>query len=154
MQEHRRRGGKNALPHGLRERWRESEPVRARARGPAASEVPADRHLVAVRKMQGRELRREIREQAEIEVRAKIRAQFEQGKRKRRAEEEAAGADLIEQEIRAGRMKRCVSCRAPIEKAGGCDHMHCRGAGGCGAHFCFACDATPSTEPECPGRGV
>ncbi|KAL4259106.1 RING-type E3 ubiquitin transferase [Pleurotus pulmonarius] len=32
-------------------------------------------------------------------------------------------------------MKKCPNCQAPIEKAGGCNHMSCR----CGAHICWRC---------------
>ncbi|KDQ28025.1 hypothetical protein PLEOSDRAFT_28175 [Pleurotus ostreatus PC15] len=32
-------------------------------------------------------------------------------------------------------MKKCPNCQAPIEKAGGCNHMACR----CGAHICWRC---------------
>ena len=36
--------------------------------------------------------------------------------------------------------KQCPSCRKPIEKNQGCNHMTCqRGAGGCGEEFCWLC---------------
>ncbi|CAE6409166.1 unnamed protein product [Rhizoctonia solani] len=37
--------------------------------------------------------------------------------------------------------KRCPNptCRRPIEKAQGCDHMTCRKPGGCGHEFCWDC---------------
>ncbi|PRP80886.1 helicase domain-containing protein [Planoprotostelium fungivorum] len=41
-------------------------------------------------------------------------------------------ASIGEEEIH---LVRCPSCRMPVQKNGGCDHMHCR----CGAHFCWLC---------------
>ena len=94
-----------------------------------------------------------VREQAEIDVRAQLQREIELGNVERRRQEDIQSGEMIQQEIRAGRMKRCVRCRVPIMRSGGCDHMNCRGPGGCGAHFCFVCDATPSTSPGCPGAG-
>merc|ERR1711959_714195 len=38
--------------------------------------------------------------------------------------------------------KRCPKCGMGIEKNDGCDHMTCqRMAGGCGAEFCWRCEA-------------
>ncbi|KAG5219399.1 ATP-dependent RNA helicase [Salix suchowensis] len=39
-------------------------------------------------------------------------------------------------------MKKCPTCQAPIEKAGGCNHMACR----CGAHICWRCMGVFSAE--------
>ncbi|KDQ28024.1 hypothetical protein PLEOSDRAFT_1065341 [Pleurotus ostreatus PC15] len=39
-------------------------------------------------------------------------------------------------------MKKCPTCQAPIEKAGGCNHMACR----CGAHICWWCMGVFSAE--------
>ena len=137
LQEHRRRGGKMQCPMAS---------VSSGGRASRCDRELEDRQLAKClpigtwsqyEKCRDENYAESIREQAEFDTRAKIRAQFEQGERERRAEEEAAGVDLIEQEIRAGRMMRCVGCRNPIERAGGCDHMHCRGPGGCGAHFDF-----------------
>ena len=33
------------------------------------------------------------------------------------------------------KVKRCSECNIPIEKNGGCNHMHCK----CGHHFCWLC---------------
>lgn len=64
--------------------------------------------------------------------------------------EEEATADMIEEEIRAGRYKRCPSCTRVIQRTQGCDHMTCRRErGGCGAHFCFVCGTMPSYLMMC-----
>ncbi|KAL7580244.1 hypothetical protein ACA910_012982 [Epithemia clementina (nom. ined.)] len=34
--------------------------------------------------------------------------------------------------------KPCPNCAMPIEKNGGCDHMHCAPPGGCGYHFQYS----------------
>ena len=93
-----------------------------------------------------------VREIAEIEVRRQIQREREMEDVERRRDEEGKSDDLIEQEIAAGRMKRCRQCRIPIAREGGCDTMHCRGAGGCGASFCFVCGAA-SQQATCPGAG-
>ena len=105
------------------------------------------------RQLQDEGYAEQIRQQAEIDTRAQIEREREQGNVARRAQEEAQTEGMLENEIRAGRMKRCPNCRTGVQRAGGCDHMHCRGAGGCGAHFCFVCEAIPSNNPTCPGRG-
>ncbi|KAH7344057.1 hypothetical protein B0J17DRAFT_645191 [Rhizoctonia solani] len=45
------------------------------------------------------------------------------------------------EEYIAKHAKRCpnLSCRRPILKIDGCDHMTCRRPGGCGHEFCWAC---------------
>lgn len=35
----------------------------------------------------------------------------------------------------------CPSCKIPIQKIEGCDHMTCRKPGGCGKEFCWICQA-------------
>jgi hypothetical protein len=40
--------------------------------------------------------------------------------------------------------KECTSCRAFVQRAGGCDHMSCI----CGHQFCYQCNL-PSTRPVC-----
>jgi hypothetical protein len=95
-----------------------------------------------------------VRMQAEIDTRRRIEREREQGEAKRRNQENAQSMQLIENEIRDGKMKRCPNCSTGIKKNLGCDHMHCRTAGGCGANFCFACEAIPSYRVKCPGSGM
>lgn len=54
----------------------------------------------------------------------------------RRQGEERASQSYIEQHA-----KRCpnTSCRRPIIKVDGCDHMTCRRPAGCGHEFCWVC---------------
>ncbi|CAE7052695.1 unnamed protein product [Rhizoctonia solani] len=53
--------------------------------------------------------------------------------------------DLVIQRIQASEdyigahTKQCPSCRRPIEKLSGCDHMTCHRPGGCGHEFCWIC---------------
>ena len=79
--------------------------------------------------------------------------EYDEQERIRREQDGNRNLSFIEQEIRAGRMKRCPHCGTGIEKMLGCDHMHCRGAGGCGSHFCFVCEAMPTNQQNCRGRG-
>ena len=44
--------------------------------------------------------------------------------------------------------KECPKCSVPIEKAGGCLHVHCK----CNAHICWTCLNYYSTSSECYGH--
>lgn len=50
------------------------------------------------------------------------------------ADQDALLRDFLERNT-----KPCPSCREPIEKVDGCDHMTCRPPGGCRHEFCWLC---------------
>lgn len=56
-------------------------------------------------------------------------------------DEEASGEAATHQWMEA-HTKKCPTCRSPIEKNDGCDHMTCnKYSGGCGGEFCWRCMA-------------
>ncbi|KZT10391.1 uncharacterized protein LAESUDRAFT_423546 [Laetiporus sulphureus 93-53] len=58
---------------------------------------------------------------------------------------EAEDRKLFEEWKKGRDVKDCPSCKAPIERAAGCNHMTCTR---CNTHICWACLATFSTGEE------
>ncbi|KAI1505159.1 hypothetical protein F5X99DRAFT_405426 [Biscogniauxia marginata] len=79
-------------------------------------------------------------ERIEQERRAREQAAREEEQRRREQEALQEAARLREEENATSQVfqsltKPCPSCRRPIQKNGGCDHIHCLPPVGCGYHF-------------------
>ncbi|KAI6194835.1 RBR-type E3 ubiquitin transferase [Aphelenchoides besseyi] len=48
--------------------------------------------------------------------------------------------DIKSVEWKEKNSKPCPECKSPIEKNGGCNHIHCRN---CNTHYCWLCNARP-----------
>ena len=71
--------------------------------------------------------------------------------RKTNQEEETTKYDMMAAVFVSEAIKCCPLCMAPIEKNGGCHHMHCRL---CNGHFCWDCSQSMQlcSETKCNGK--
>ncbi|CAM3471879.1 IBR domain-containing protein [Parendozoicomonas haliclonae] len=82
----------------------------------------------------------ELREECCQRCRKPISFIYQKGKRfgqitSKATKEDFAAYKFIKSQIKAGSMKLCPECKAPVEHKTGCHHMTCR----CGYEFCWVC---------------